>query len=158
VSASTVPAAANYLLSSISALTNVDGAEILVKIGEQSPNAPPDIILITSVRRTVIPHTLIGSYGDGALKETYTQVVECSTFSPYGDTEDFSTVSAAVNERVWQLVTYVESAVRTDPTFGATVINAYPGESTTEGVIWTPEGLTGLLALVEVPIHIEAEI
>ena len=158
---STVPAAMAYLVASVQALAQTDPAvmagtdEILVKLGDETKNRPPDVIEFGSVQRQVKWETFVGSGGQFALYETYEIDVEISSWIPYSDVNDDSAVALQVNNRAWQLVAYVETVIRTDPSLGNLVEIAYPRDSTAS--VPEPDAkAAGLIVTIRLPIHVEA--
>jgi hypothetical protein len=96
------------------------GDAVLVCFGEPAQYSPNDIIQINvNVRRTVKPQVFMGSYDTFSLQEDYQIEVLCSSWS--GSTD----VLAPMN-RAYELNSYVETAVRSDPTFGGLVDDAHP--------------------------------
>jgi hypothetical protein len=155
VPVSTVPAVTNYLFTAIQEQVYTDplAESILVRIGMPSGDLPPDVLLLTSVRRTLAPRTFIGGGGQDWEAETYNAVVFISTWAASGDADVTSDVACKLNDRLWQLVGYVETAVRNDPSLGGLVDIAYPSATTTDGPEWQENG--GLVAQAEVTVHVE---
>lgn len=152
---STVPAVSTYLLGAIQAQVATDplAASMLVKLGEAGVDLPNDIITIGEVRRRLTPRTFIGSGGLDWELETYDIEVFISTWTGSGDSDDTSVVSIQLNDRLWQLIGYVETAVRTDPSLGELVTVAYPASTTATGPTWPETG--GLIAQAEMTVHAE---
>ena len=141
--ASTVPAALASLTTLVQAQTATDAiaSQILVCQGEVGMDAPNDIIQIgTSIRRNLRPNTLLGSYASGSLEETYDIEVLVSTWS--GDPDPI-----AITNRAFLLAEDVESAVRTDPSLGTSVLEAHPAGTTGGNAEWTSEPVGRLCEL-----------
>ena len=126
---STVPAALTALtvLVQTAAASDVPPAgqdAILVTQGDvRNMDLPPDIIVVgQSVRRTIRQAEFIGSYAAQALEERYTISSLVSATSGSDD-------PVAITNRAYALAAYIETAVRTDPTLGGTVLDAYPSGS-----------------------------
>lgn len=154
---STVPKAITAILTAVKARLSAAGeTDVLVCVGTPMANDPTDIIQIASdVRRRVNPNAFVGSGGAGALEENYTIDVTVSCARQVATPQ---TDSIALSNRVWELVAYVENAVRTDPSLGDVVVVAWPGQST-GGKPQTGTGTTpGRVVTVVVPIHCEAVI
>lgn len=154
---SSVPAASAYLLTAIQQACAADPlyAGMLIELGEATSNKPPDIITIGEVRRTVEPRTLVGSGAQFWLNESYDITVDINTWVSVGDTDGSSTIASSLNARAWQLVGYVETAVRTDPSFGGLVNEAYPHDVTSTGPIWAEPPASGLMVGVTLQVHVE---
>ena len=156
---STAPAAQSYLLSAVQSAAGTDPlyTSMLIRLGQPGRNLPNDCIVIgTSVRRSLTVRTFIGSGGVDWLNEGYDINVECSTWAESGDSDDTSTVSLQSLNRAYELVGYVETSVREDPSLGGLVNLAYPRSSVQEGPEWT-SGTSGdgLRTVVTVTVHIE---
>ena len=150
-----------YLLSNVTATAQADPLvtagtdEILVKLGEEVQNRPPDVIEFGRVSRQVKWETFVGSGGQFALYETYTIDCEISSWLPYSDTFDDTAAALQVTQRAWQLVAYAETTIRNDPSLGGLVETAYPsGGDATEP---QPDAKgTGLIVAISYPIHVES--
>jgi hypothetical protein len=143
VIASTVPAALAGLMALVKAQVATDplASKILVYYGEPGMDEPDDIILIgKNVHRTVDPRVLLGGYGQGALQETYEIVCEASTWS--GSEDPLAAIT-----RAYELAAYIESAVRTDPTLGTSVLEAHPAGSSDGDPEWTADPVGRLCTL-----------
>lgn len=158
---STAPAARSFLLTAIqnvvSAGDNPTDNPALVRLGEVGPYKPNDIIVIGNVRRDVATQNFVGSGGQYWLRETYEIDVEINTWLASGDTDGAdSTTALAVDARGWQLLGYVETAVRNDPSLGGLVEIARPLTTTATGPIWTlPPSDVGLMLGLTLPIRCE---
>ena len=156
---STAPAAQTYLLQAIKAQAQFDSTylDMLIRIGQPGRDLPNDSIVITGVRsRSVNWQTYRGDGGQFTLDEKYNLGVECSTWAAAGDSDDTSTYSTQSLERAWQLVGYVETAVRNDPSLGELVDIAHPLDAAQEGPEWTSgTSGAGLLCAVNLLIHVE---
>ena len=153
---STVPAVIEYLLTQIEVAANQDpgSGDFLVCLGEPSVDFPSAIIEVAKdVRRTVVPQTFIGSGGQDWLNESYDIDILVSVAM---ETVDVQTDPLTLTQRAWQLLSYVETAVRTDPSFGGLDLIAYPRTAVQEGPSWTGgTSGAGLLTVVTLTIHIE---
>ena len=148
---STVPAAIAALTSQIQAqVTGNEGANagaVAVFTGDEDANRPNDrIIVATNVDRRVRHDAFIGSYQTGALEEDYVIDVLVSSYS--GDPDGVANMT-----RAWTLAGYVETAVRTDPSLGSTIVVATPAGTKGGQSYWTdsPTGRqTDIIVMVEV--------
>ena len=158
---STVPAAISYLLAGVQVAAAADPQvvagtdEILVKLGDEIKNRPPDVIEFGRVNRQVKWETFVGSGGQFALYETYEIDCEVSSWVAYSDTYDDTSVAVQVNARAWQLLAYVETVIRTDPSLGGLVETAYP-KGATQGLPEPDAQAKGLIVNISFPIHVEA--
>ena len=143
---STVPAAIAALTTLVTTQTAADPT-ILVCQGEVGMDTPNDIIQIaTDVRRTVVPEAFLGSYQAGALQETYT--ITCLVSAWSGDPD-----AVAITSRAYVLAGYIETAVRTDPSLGSTILEAHPGGTSGGNATWT-ESPVGRLCELSVTIDV----
>lgn len=144
-----VAAAITNLTSQIQTQVNTDSlaASILVCIGDEGADSPDDIIKISSDVRMVWTHEeFIGSFQTGALLEEYEIDILASSYS---GSPDPTTIVA----RVWQLVGYVTTAIRTDPSLGGLLIVAQPFQAHGGNAVWTPDPV-GRLCEVTVTVRI----
>lgn len=122
---STVKAVRMRLFNTLAAALGTQ--DIIVCLDDPSTNEPDDIVTVGAVhRQTPAGVQLVGGGGTGWMDEHYTIEVNISVYRG-GD------FAQAVFERCEDLIYQVESAVRTDPTFGGLVIQANPHESTNSG-------------------------
>ena len=123
-------------------------SQILVCIGEPPMDSPNDVIqLVTNVRRVVRPEAMMGSYNvSGPLEETYE--IQCLVSSWSGSSDPVS-----IMQRAYVLASYIESAVRTDPSLGSTVLEAHPSGTDGGESKWTSEPVG---RLCELTVTIEA--
>lgn len=150
---STVPAAIAYLASAIQTQLNTDSdpADILLIIGEPSEDAPDVFVQIVtgSLQRTVKQIAEIAGWHAGALGEEYDVNVVVSvaqaTLDPVND-------PLALVQRAWQIVGYVETAVRLDLSLGKTVLVAKPRAASGGSPNWSENGV-GRICEITVPIH-----
>ena len=153
---STVPAAETYITSAISTAIAGDSlsTSILVCTGEPGMDLPNDVIAVgyPETRRAVDPRFFVGSGGSGWLYETYEVDITISTWQGGGSSQ-----SATVSARAWTLASYVETAVRTDPSLGGAVIVSYPMDTVGGDPQWTEEPI-GLGATITMTVHCEARI
>jgi hypothetical protein len=150
-----VPAVSQYLVTAITNATMGDPLPILVKLGDPGVNVPNDVVIIGEVRRTVDQLAYVGSGAQFFLQEQYDITISTTSWSGTGDSDDTNTVSVVLSNRAWQLVAYLETAIRTDPSLGGLVLVAFPRESASAGPVWTTNPV-GLQAQVDVVIHVEA--
>ena len=140
---STVPAAVAALTTQVATqvATDSQAGAILVCQGEVGADAPNDIIQIaTNVRRSVKPEAFIGSYQSGSLQEDYT--ISCLVSSWSGDPDP-----VAITQRAYVLAAYIETAVRTDPSLGSSVLEAHPAGTDGGNAVWTDSPVGRLFEL-----------
>jgi len=146
---STVPAALAGLQSLVATQVATDSkaSQIVLCLGEPGMDLPSDIIQIgTNVRRSVRPQVFMGSFQAQALEEDYDIEVLVSSWS--GDADP-----AAIVNRAYQLVAYVETAVRTDPTLAGVVLEAYPSSTNGGNAEWSGDPV-GRLCEITVTVHV----
>lgn len=147
---SSIPAACAALQTLVAAQVAADSlaSQILVCVGEPPMDQPNDIIqLVTNVRRVVRPEAMMGSYNvSGPLEETYE--IQCLVSSWSGSSDP-----VAILNRAYVLASYVESAVRVDPSLGGTVLEAHPSGTDGGQSTWTTEPVG---RLCELTVTIEA--
>lgn len=151
---STVPAVQSYLLTAIqnAALTDSAPSDILVCFGQPATEAPAAIIEVGhGVRRTTVPATFIGGGGVDWLNESYDIDVAVSVAEETVDTDGDP---LALSERTWQLVGFVETVIRTDPSLGGLVNLAYPRSVTGGEPVWSENGVGRVCELV-ISVHVE---
>ena len=145
---STVPAAIAALTTQVSTQTATDSQPILVYYGDLTTDAPNDIIQIgTTVRRQMRPREFIGSYQGQAFLETYD--IQCLVSAWSGSADP-----VAITQRAYTLLGYLETAVRTDPSLGSSIIDAYPAGSDGGEPVWTDDP-QGRLCEITATIHVE---
>jgi hypothetical protein len=152
---STVPAAQAAIFEALApyVVADADSQDILVCIGQPSTEIPSAIIEIgKEIRRTAQPAAFVGSGGAGFIEESYDIDIVVSVAGETVDTQDDPTTIA---DRAWQLVGYVEDAVRSDPSLGNVVQVAYPHDATGGEVVWAPNNV-GRICEITVIIHAEA--
>ena len=147
---SSVPRACAALLAAITTQVAADplASQVLVCIGEPPMDSPNDIIqVVTNVRRVVRPEAMMGSYNvSGPLEENYE--IQCLVSSWSGSSDPVSILN-----RAYVLASYVESAVRVDPSLGSTVLEAHPSGTDGGEPKWTSEPIG---RLCELTVTIEA--
>ncbi len=146
---STVPAALSGLQTLIAAqvATDPNAGQIVLCLGEPGMDLPNDVIQIgIYVRRSVRPQTFMGSFQAQALEEDYD--IDCVVSSWSGDADP-----VAIVNRAYQLVAYIETAVRTDPTLGNAVLEAYPSGTTGGNPEWSGDPVVRLVEIT-VSIHV----
>jgi hypothetical protein len=153
---SLVPSVVAYLATAIQTQLDTDplSGQILLALGDPGPDLPPDIVNIGAIRRTTGPETFIGSGGRYWISEHFDVDCGVSTWTGDGPTAGALTVPNALTLRAWQLLSYVEAAVRLDPSLGELVNVAYPAAATTQGPTWTTNP-AGLMVEITFPIHVE---
>lgn len=155
---STASAVIAYLVAAIPAsyASDPNANAILLTLADpgDGPNLPPEIINIGAVRRTLKVETFIGGGGVDWLDESYTIDCIVSAFTGSSDTDGATTIQLQQVQRVWQLLGYIEVAIRDDPSLGGLVNIAYPKSSMQDQPQWTerPDGL-----LVEISFQIYCE-
>jgi hypothetical protein len=130
---STVPAAISALLAQTQTqvANDSDAGTILLIEGQEGDDRPDDIIIIgTNIHRTVTWEAFIGTADLDALGEVYEIESMVSCWS--GDSDP-----VAIKVRAWQLVGYIETGVRTDPSLGGLVVVAQPAGTSGGGVVWS---------------------
>lgn len=150
-----VAPALDYLLIAIQAQAGADAFynNMVIKLGEAGVDWPNEgVILIGAVRRTLVPRTVIGSGAQFWLGEVFDITVTASTWIASGDADDNSVVSTQVSDRAWLLQSYVETAVRSDPSLGGLDLQAYPASTTSPGPTWSNGGFQ---CAIESVIHVE---
>ena len=136
IPAASVPAVMTYLFETIQTTVLTQdplGATRLVQLGEPGVQLPADAISIGAVRFSEQPQTFIGSGGTFWLNEKYTVTIEINSWQGDVDADSTSTQAIQVNNRAWQLFDYVADAVRSDPSLGGLVNDAYPSSVTSTG-------------------------
>ncbi len=126
---STVPAAVEYLVTAFQTQLSTDPnpANITLFVGNDPGLADtPDLVAITDVTRTLQHFAMVGDGEDLAMYEKYSVMVKISS-AQRAATE--SAAAFALTERVWQLLAYLEYAVRLDPSLGEIVLTAWPGQT-----------------------------
>jgi hypothetical protein len=127
--------------------------QVLVYYGEPGMDLTDDMIEVgTTVRRAVKPQTFIGDYSLYALEEHYT--IECLVSTWSGDPDPLASLN-----RAYTLVGYVETAVRTDPSLGSEVLQAFPAGTSGGQPVWTggdneDEGPIGRLCEITVMVDV----
>lgn len=146
---SSVPQAVAYLKTQIQAqLTSTTSTATLrqgtyVFAGDPTtPNLPDDFISVGRVVRSLSKESMRGDGGFGYLQESYDVTVTVSVWRG-GQTEPW------VTNRAWELVGYVEAAVRSTPGLGGLVDEAYPSRSTTPGPVFTGEPVGPQVTITE---------
>lgn len=124
---SSVPAVKTYLVNAIT--TQVTAANITEPVCEVYNGQPDhvttaDTIVIAGAHRTLSTEALVGDGGPLWLDETYRVQVEIDCYQAGADE-----AQDAVQQRAYQLLALVETAVRLDPSLGGLVQIARPEES-----------------------------
>ena len=123
--APTVASAYGYLLDAIPAQFPSDSG-IGMYLGAPGEQPELQFIQILETRMAWSPETMIGSGAPEWLKEDYTISVKASAAGPVAN---FTTDPLAILDQAWQLVTYIVTAVREDPSLGGLVLEAYPQQA-----------------------------
>lgn len=124
---STVPAVKSYMRDQVmTALQDqvIPGFALVVCYDRPGQYRPPEIVVIGKIYdRRVDGFTMVGSGGAGWLKEEYEFECIVDVFRP-GES-----LQIEAYDRAWQLMSIVETVVRTDPSLGGLVIRARPDRS-----------------------------
>lgn len=154
---SVVPAACSYLLTAIESACSADPLfpEMLIELGEPTQDLENDIIAVGRVVRSEQPRTLVGSGAQFWLNESFDIDVNINTWLGSGDADNTSADALALNARAWQLVGYVETAVRNDPSFGGLVNEAFPRMTDSTGPVWSDSPAGGQAVGITMQIHVE---
>ena len=149
---STVPAALSALTALVQTAAAGDtppaGQDAIYIVQGDVPaiDLPPDIIEVgTTVRRTVQPAEFIGGYAAQALQEKY-------TISSLVSATSGSIDPVAIVNRAYALAAYIETAVRTDPTLGGNVLDAYPSGTDGGEPGWTE---SPVLRICELTVNVD---
>jgi hypothetical protein len=127
----------------IQVATDPNATTIALVQGDPGPDLPVDIIAIgTRAYRRMAPNNLVGSGSTYWLNEdpVITSLVSC-----YTGADD----PVGIQTRAYQLVGYIETAIRTDPSLGGLVDQAYPSQTDDTGARWVDGG-----RLVEITVDI----
>lgn len=148
IPASSIPAAKQYLFNQIAAAL-ASSKDLRVYMDEPPTDPPPesDVIVVGNVEQTFEPWEMVGSGGAGWLYEKYSIQVLVSVYR--GGDEPIIVLTQATN-----LVYQVCSVVRTDPSLGNNVLQAYPASVNYESG-WSDEGASGRITEAEIKIAIE---
>ena len=149
---STVPGVRASLFEALQATcTAAAGVDLLVRYDDPGPFEPPDIVSLGDVtNRNVEYHAMVGDMGAQSLAESYSIEVVIDVCRQGDDPGQVTT------ERAWALAAQVETAARTDPTFGGLAWESRPGVSRSESQ-WT-EDHAWYRVRVTVSIDVEAVI
>lgn len=151
---STVPAVLAYLQNAFQVQFSGDDnpQNIYLVVGDPGEQAPPDIVEITGVERTVPHFAMVGDGENLAQYESYQVHVKISS-AMRGDTAE--TISPLVTARAWQLLGYVETAVRLDPSLGSIVLTAWPGRSVGGVPVWSTGDVNGMICEITTTVDVE---
>lgn len=123
---------------------------LLVSYDLPGTNQPPEMVVVSSVEnRTTEPYQMIGSGASGWIYERYELSVIIAVFRGGDDAQD-------VYERAYAILGQVESIVRSDPSLGGLVVQAYPLHSRDEAT-WEQKRM-GRIVTIEHTIRIEAQV
>jgi hypothetical protein len=148
IPSSTVPAVIQYLLTAIGQQVAGDPVgDILLYMGEPGMNIPNDMIEIQGKVSRQTPHfAMVGSADQLSTYEKYNVTIVCSS-AMAGDASIPDTspqgLSSLVQARAYTLLSYVETAVRLDPTFGGLDLIGWPKGSTGGDPVWAPPNAAG---------------
>ena len=146
---STIPAAKLYIFQQLMAA--VGGGPDTGVYMDEPPNDPPveaDVIVVGDVEQAMEPWQMVGSGGSGWMYEKYSIDILVSVFRGGDDPVEVLTRAAA-------LVAQVCAVIRTDPSLGGIVLQAYPASAHYQSG-WSTEGASGRFTEVEMRIAIEA--
>jgi len=152
---STVPDAIDYLLTAFQTQLNTDAnpENILLYQGDDpGPNAPPDLVGIVDVVRNLEHFAMVGDGENLAMYEKYSVKVSISS-AQRAATE--GAAATALSARVWQLLAYLEYAVRLDPSLDSIVLTAWPGRAT-GGLVQVAPSNTGWICELKWQVDCEA--
>lgn len=122
---STVPAVKTYVYNTfVTAAATVpaplaDETQLLVVYGTPTDYTPDDMILVGDVVREVLPNAIVGSGGQFALHEKY-------KVEYWVDVWRGGDQMQTVDQRAYTILGALEQALRTDPSFGGLVLEAWP--------------------------------
>jgi hypothetical protein len=152
---STAPKAVKAIYDATKAVALAAGDDVTVFWGDPTTTLPNDLIQIgMRTQRKSDPERLVGTGGAGWMDEDYIVYCICSSFT--GDDDPVH-----VTERAWQLVGYLEEAVRQDPGLGDLVNTAWPSSAEDGGPEWieaTEDSAGGRKCDVTVGISVNATI
>ena len=137
---STVPKALVYLQAAITAQVANDPykGNVYICLGDPGIEDPLDIIQIDSnVERTAEPWNMVHDGQVYSLYEKYGIVWKVSC-ARKGDTE--ADIAPVVMQRAYQLVGYIETAIRLDMSFGGLLVVARPGQTQGGAPKWGTSG------------------
>lgn len=158
---STAPKAVAYLVEAIQnqLSQDPDNSQILLTLADpgDGPDVPAEIIQIGAVHDAIDPSAFTGSGGQFSLEEAYDIDCVVSAWTGSSDVDGALTIQVEQVQRVWQLLGYVWTAIRLDPSLGELVQRAYPKEVEQTEVQWTPDPV-GLIVEIPFQIHVEAVI
>lgn len=153
VPVSTVPAVLFALVNGLTAnLTQVDPETALGVAYMELPAKydPRDSVVIGDAHtRTTKREQMVGSGGAGWLYETYSIDIQIVSWQGGNNFQP-------VVERSWRLLSLTEAFVRSDPSLGGLVIEAYPSSSkSSAGYMDNGKGIS---SVIDLTIDVEARI
>lgn len=149
MSVSTAPAAKAAIFAAVRAQIS-DSSVLVCYTAPASNDRPNDILAVGDVfNRVTTPTVMMGSGGTGWITEVY---MVCVAVSSFRGGNDFQSTEWAA----WNLIADIESAVRSDPSLGGVVIDAYPADSSVS-TAWE-DNAKGVLAEGSVNIRCTAQI
>jgi hypothetical protein len=154
---STVPQALLYLFNAVTEqiATDLYKNNVDIWLGDPGKSNRPDQIQINaSVERTPIPFAVVGTGGPMSTYEKYGIVWKVSCF---GRGDSAADISPVVMQRAYQLVAYIEAAVRLDMSFGDLLVVARPGQTQGGSPKWNNDR-SGMLCDLTGRVQCEAEI
>jgi hypothetical protein len=124
---STIPAAVEYLFTAFQTQLNTDATpeNIVLSLGDPGMEDPPDLVQIANVSRSLEHFAMVGSGESLAMYEKYSVIWKISSVSRAATQPE---AAAYLVPRVYQLMAYLEYAVRLDPSLGGIVLTAWPGQ------------------------------
>ena len=152
---STVPAAVTYLISAFQTQLSTDpNPQIITLYVGNDPGMidTPDLVGIEDVTRTLQHFAMVGDGEDLAMYEKYSVIVKISS-SQRAATQ--AEASLYLMPRVWKLLSYLELAVRLDPSLGMEVLTAWPGR-TRGGLVAVAPDLNGWICEMQWQVDVEA--
>lgn len=150
---STVPAAKKYIVDLLSqnVTPNANPSwQLLVSYDVPNTNQPAEIVIVGGVERMTRPFQMIGSGAAGWIYEEYDLEVIIRVLHGGDDAQDSY-------ERAWEIIGLVEASVRSDPSLGGLVDQAFPARTRDVTADWDQSG-KGRLYVLQHFIHIEASI
>ena len=147
MSVSTAPAAITQLIALISAQSvavSVDNFTFGIRQGEPQHDWPVDDGLYISQVSRQIQRAEMRGFSVGGMREDYVLQVNIGVFRGGDNVTD-------VEARVWSLINAIETAVSTNRSLNAAVVEAW-AESSTVSSEWDPESV-GRRAIATVGVH-----
>lgn len=135
--ASSVVAVRAWLYSTITdAVASLTAPTVEVYLSQEDHESAQDIVVIQGAHRRVEVKRLVGGGGQFWVDETYTIDVEIACY--VGGADAFP----AVDQRAYQVLALIETAVRADPSAGGNVVQINP-EGSVSLHEWDEDALGG---------------